>query len=170
MRPYQFCFELHKWLGIALSVVLINVSVTGVLLLVKKQHAWIQPPTRTGHEGAPAEFVSMQVVLEAVRDCNHPDFRGVESIDRVDFRPDKRVYKVTSKTNYAEIQVDAITADVLSASVRRSDWLEQLHDGSLLGAWMHGAVMPAVAVGNVVLTLSGLYLWLGRKVRRRKGE
>ncbi len=170
MKPYRFFFQLHKWLGIALSVILINLSVTGMLLLAKKQHEWIQPATRTGQEGTPADFIGMQAVLGAVRDCNHPDFRDVGSIDRVDFRPDKRVYKVRAKTNYAEIQVDAITADVLSISVRRSDRLEQLHDGSLLGERVHGAVMPAVAVGNILLTLSGLYLWLGRKSRRRKGE
>lgn len=170
MKPYRFFFELHKWLGIGLSVVLINVSITGLLLLEKKQYEWIQPATRTGQTGTAADYVSMQEILGAVWDCNHPDFRDVDSIDRIDFRPGHRVYKVRSKSGYAEIQVDAVTAKVLSVAIRRSDFLERWHDGSLWGAWMHGRIMPTAAVANLVLTLSGLYLWLGRKSRRRRGE
>jgi uncharacterized iron-regulated membrane protein len=169
MRPYRFFFQLHKWLGVVLAVVLVNVSVTGLLLLEKKKVEWIQPATRTGHEGTPTDFVSVQAVLEAVWDCNHPDFRDLDSLDRIDFRPGKRVYKVRSKTNYVEIQVDAVTAEVLSIATRRSDLLEQLHDASLLGDRMHGTIMPTVAVANIVLTLSGLYLWLAPRFRKRRG-
>ena len=61
MRPYKVFRELHKWIGILLSIVLINISVTGLLLLQKKQHEWIQPATRTGQEGTTADLVSMQV-------------------------------------------------------------------------------------------------------------
>jgi uncharacterized iron-regulated membrane protein len=168
MTPYRICWQLHKWIGIVLSVVLVNLSVTGLLLLEKKRYEWIQPATRTGQEGTPAEFVSMQRVLKAVSDCNHPDFPDVDNIDRVDFRPGNRVYKVIAKTNQAEIQVDAVTGHVLSVSTRPSDFLEKLHDGSYLGEWMHAGVMPMVAVGNVLLAISGFYLWLGPKCKKTK--
>ena len=75
MTFYKACWELHKWIGIFLSVVLINLAITGLLLLEKKRFEWIQPGTRTGQAGTPAEFISMQRVLKAVSDCNHPDFR-----------------------------------------------------------------------------------------------
>lgn len=168
MRPYKIVWELHKWIGIVLALILINVSVTGLLLLEKKEHEWIQPVTRTGQEGTTADLIGMQRVLKAVSDCNHPDFQSVEAVDRVDFRPDKRVYKVRSKTHHAEIQVDAITGDVLNIAPRRSDLLEQLHDGSLFGQSMHGKIMPLAAVGNIILVLSGLYLWLAPKIKKRK--
>lgn len=168
MRPYKVFWELHKWIGILLSLILINTSVTGLLLLEKKQYEWIQPATRKGQEGTPADLISMQRVLASVFDCNHPDFKDIEAIDRVDFRPDKRVHKVRSKTHHAEIQVDAITGKVLNVSSRPCDLLEQLHDGSWFGPWMHGKIMPAVALANIVLALSGLYLWLGPKLGRKK--
>jgi len=167
MRPYKIVWELHKWIGIVLALVLVNVSVTGLLLLEKKQYAWIQPPTRKGQAGTTADFISMQRLFRAVLDCNHPDFADVEAIDRVDFRPGKRVYKVRSKTHHAEIQVDAITGDVLSVATRRSDRLEQLHDGSYFGDAMHGKIMPLAAVANIILVLSGLYLWLAPKIKKR---
>lgn len=168
MKSYKVFWELHKWIGVLLSIVLINISVTGLFLLQKKQHEWIQPATRTGQEGATADFVSMQRVFDAVLDCNHPDFPAVSAIDRIDFRPGKRVHKVRSKTRHAEIQIDAVTGKVLNIATRPSDFLEQLHDGSVLGEWMHGKVMPGVAVANIILVVSGLYLWLGPKLKRRR--
>lgn len=168
MKPYKFCWELHKWLGIVLCLILVNISVTGLLLLEKKKVEWIQPGTRKGQQGTPADFISVQAALDSVLDSNHPDFANLDAVDRIDVRPEKRVYKVQSKTNYAEIQVDAVTGDILHAASRRSDWLEQLHDGTLFGTWMHGGIMPLVSVANILLALTGLYLWLGPKFKKKK--
>jgi uncharacterized iron-regulated membrane protein len=168
MKPYKFCWELHKWIGIVLSIVLINISVTGLLLLEKKNCEWIQPATRQGQEGTPADFISVQTALDAVLDCNHPDFPDLDSIDRIDMRPNKRVFKVRSETSYAEIQIDAMTGKILNRGIRNSDMLEQLHDGSLFGDQAHDLLMPTVAVTNIVLALSGLYLWLAPKLKKKK--
>lgn len=168
MTVFKFCWQAHKWIGIALSLILINLSVTGLLLLEKKQYDWIQPATHRGQPGTHADFISMQRVFDAVFACEHPDFVDVNDIDRVDFRPDKRVYKVRSNTHHAEIQVDAVTGQILSTSTRFCDFLEQLHDGSWFGPWKHDIMMPAVAVANVVLAVSGLYLWLGPKLTRKR--
>ncbi len=168
MRPFKFCWELHKWIGIVLSIILINISVTGLLLLEKKNCEWIQPATYKGQEGTVSDFISVQAALDAVLDCNHPDFGDLDAVDRIDMRPSKRVYKVRSKTNYAEIQIDAVTGQILNKGRRNSDMLEQLHDGSLFGDWAHDTLMPLVAVTNIILALSGLYLWLAPKLRKKK--
>jgi uncharacterized iron-regulated membrane protein len=151
-----------------LAAILINLSVTGFLLLEKKQYEWIQPATRKGLEGTVDKYLSMEKLFDAVYSCNHPDFVNLASIDRVDFRPSENVYKVTSKTNHAEIQVCAVSGTILNTAVRRSDFLEGLHDGSFFGEWMHGKVMPVLAISNVILAASGLYLWLGPKLKRKK--
>lgn len=168
MKPYKLCWELHKWIGVVLSLILINISITGLLLLEKKNYEWIQPAIREGQEGSLADFVTIQAAMDTVLECNHPDLANPDAIDRIDIRPGERVYKVLSKTNYAEIQIDAITGQVLNIATRRSDLLEQLHDGSLFGDWIHGKIMPTVAVANIVLALSGLYLWLGPKLKKKK--
>jgi len=168
MTVFKFCWQAHKWIGIALSLILINLSVTGLLLLEKKQYDWIQPATHRGQPGTSDDFITMQRVLDTVFACEHPDFVDVNDIDRVDFRPGKRVYKVRSQNHHAEIQVDAVTGQVLNTSSRLCDFLEQLHDGSWFGPWMHDLMMPAVALANTVLALSGLYLWLGPKFKRKR--
>ncbi len=166
MKPYKIVWEIHKWTGIVAALILINVSVTGLLLLEKKKVNWLQPPTQKGAPGTAADFITIEELYRAVTQIQHPDFLKAADIDRVDLRPDKRVYKVISRHNHAEVQVDAVNGRILSIDVRRSDFLEALHDGNRFGPWMHGLVMPLAAVANILLVLTGLYLWLKRALPR----
>jgi len=171
VKTFKFFLRTHKWTGIILSVLLAMTAVTGFLLLVKKQVAWIQPPTMKGAAGEVEDFITNQRLFEVVLSHGHADFQAMDDIDRVDFRPDKRVFKVRSLHNNAEIQVDAITGDVLSIDVRRSDLIEQIHDGSFFAGWFHDWGMPVVALALLFLVFSGLWLWLEpviRKARRRR--
>jgi uncharacterized iron-regulated membrane protein len=163
---FKFFRETHKWTGIVLAVVFIEMGATGFLLLQKKRFDWIQPPTRTGAPGDVATLITLPEVLAVVLEQGHPDFRDVGDIDRIDFRPAARVHRVHSRHNHSELQVDAVTGEVLSLAPRRSDWLEDLHDGSLLGDWAHAVLLPLTAVILVFLSVSGLYLWLQPIYRR----
>ena len=91
----------------------------------------------------------------------------MDDIDRVDFRPGKRVFKVRSNS-FHEIQIDAVTGAVLQVAYRRSDWLETIHDGSFFAEWWHDWGMPVVSMGLLFLAFSGLWLWLEPKYRRRQ--
>jgi uncharacterized iron-regulated membrane protein len=168
MKPYKFVWEVHKWVGIVSALILVNVSITGLLLLEKKKVAWLQPPTQTGAAGTAADFITIEELMAAVTQIQHPDFPDADAVDRIDLRPAKRIFKVLSKHNHAEVQVDAVNGHILSISLRRSDLLEALHDGSWFGSWMHGWVMPLAAVANLLLVVTGLYLWLRRRHSRRQ--
>ena len=168
MKYYKFNRAVHKWFGIIFAVVFLNLSVTGLLLLEKKNIGWIQPPTQRGSEGGIDEFITNQRLFEIVLGQNHPDFESVEDIDRVDFRPGKRVFKVRSNNNNSEIQVDAVNGEVLSVATRTSDKLEAWHDGSIFGEFVHQVFMPFVAMVTILLTITGLYLWLAPAIKRRK--
>jgi uncharacterized iron-regulated membrane protein len=168
MQTYKFFWKTHKWVGILLSLVFLNVAVSGILLLKKKSFAWIQPPTMTGTEGAVNDFIGTQRLFEIVLSQGNTDFRNMEDIDRVDFRPDKRVFKVQSKHNYAEIQVDAVSGAILSVAGRTSDLLEAVHDGSYYAGWLHAVLMPVAGGGLIFVSLSGLYLSVATWMRRRR--
>lgn len=169
-RRFKFFWSTHKWTGIVLALVLVMIATTGFLLLLKKEFAWIQPPTKKGTEGELAEFITTQRLVAVILEQNHPDFQSLEDIDRVDFRPGKRVHKVRSRHHDAEIQVDAVTGAVLSVAHRPSDLIERIHDGSFFGDWVHDSLMPLVAVGLVFLVFSGLYLWLAPVLRKRRNR
>jgi len=170
MNRYKFFRVTHKWSGIIFAIAFFNIAVSGLLLLEKKNYNWIQPETKHGSLGNTDSFITNQQLFEAVFSQNHEDFQSIDDIDRVDFRPGKRVFKVRSNKNYAEIQVDAMTGNILSVANRRSDLIESLHDGSFFGDFVYQLMMPIVAVMTFYLTLTGLYLWLAPVLKRRRKQ
>lgn len=93
------------------------------------------------------------------------------SIDRMDVRPAKGIVKVNFEQAYWEVQVDGYNGKILSIAQRHSDWIEQLHDGSIVSDSFKLISMHSLGVGLLVLTASGFWLWFGpRKVRKLKKE
>jgi uncharacterized iron-regulated membrane protein len=166
MPGFRWVVLTHRWIGITIGLVLLVSAATGFLLLIKKRAACIQPPTHVGAAGDPEQYRPLHEVYAAVFALGLPQLRSEADIERVDFRPDKRMHKVHSHRDYVEVQVDAVTLQTHGPSVRRSDWIEQLHDGTLVGGWMHDWVMPLVAVSLLALALTGYALWLWPKWRR----
>ena len=158
--------KLHRWGAVAIAVPVAIVIGTGLLLQVKKQVPWVQPPERRGSAEVPT--VSMQQLLDAARGVPQAGVRDWRDVDRVDVRPGKGIAKVTAHSRW-EVQVDLATGAVLQSAYRRSDLIETLHDGS----WFHDAAKLWVFLPSgivlLVLWLTGIYLWwLPVGVRRRR--
>ncbi|MGL4551336.1 MAG: PepSY domain-containing protein [Gemmataceae bacterium] len=168
MRLSVLTRKVHYWAAIVVALPLLVVVVTGLLLQVKKQFTWVQPPERRGTGKEPA--LALPRVLEVCRGVPEAGVGSWADIDRIDVRPSRGLIKVTTKDNW-EVQIDAQTGDVLQVAYRRSDLIEALHDGS----WFHPAVklwvfLPA-GLTLFLLLLTGVYLfWLPivvRATRRR---
>jgi uncharacterized iron-regulated membrane protein len=158
--------KLHRWGAIAIALPVLVVISTGLLLQLKKQLRWVQPAEQRGVDTVPT--VSLERILAASQSVPEAQVRGWADIDRVDLRPAKGMLKVTSMNRW-EIQIDAQSGAVLQSAYRRSDLLEQLHDGS----WFHESAklwlfFPSGVV-LFVLWLTGIWLfWLPHRVRRRR--
>jgi uncharacterized iron-regulated membrane protein len=158
----------HRWGAVLVAAPFLVVVVTGILLQVKKQVPWVQPPTQKGKGKEPT--VTFDAVLAAVKAVPEAEVKGWGDVDRVDVRPKDGVAKVTCKNRY-EVQVDFQTGEVVQAAYRRSDWIESLHDGS----GFHDAVklwvfLPAAGV-VLGLWATGMYLFalpLWVKWRRKR--
>ncbi len=100
--------------------------VTGIILQLKKDVAWVQPPTAKGQGEVP--MLSFPEILEDVAAVPESDVTTWGDVDRLDVRPGKGVVKVRCNNRW-EIQLDAETADVLNIAYRRSDVIEAIHDG-----------------------------------------
>lgn len=170
MNTFRFFWNTHKWVGIGIAAFLAVTATTGFLLLIKKEVAWIQPPTREGKPGNLQSFLSLSDAWRQIEAADHPDFQHADDIDRIDVRPDKRIYKVRSKHNHSEMQVDAVSGEILSTATRRSDWIENIHDGSWLGGAVHDYVMPLVAICVLFMVFSGLWIWLTPVLKRRRRD
>lgn len=167
MKPSVLIRKLHSWSSIAVALPVLLVIATGILLQVKKQWSWVQPPEMRGSVTAPA--IGFDEVLASIVAVPALGARGWEDIQRIDVRPGKGIAKVSLHGGY-EVQVDLGNAHVLHAAYRRSDLIESLHDGSFFaGDWSKlGLFLPA---GLVLLFLwaSGVWLFvLPLVVRRRK--
>ncbi len=148
--------KLHRWGALICAIPLLLVIVTGLLLQVKKQVAWIQPPTVNGAGDIPA--ISFEQVLVASRGVPEAGIESWADIDRLDVRPAKGVVKVRSKSSW-ELQIDLETSKVLASNYRRSDFIESLHDGS----WFNDGAKLWVFLPNGLILLglwfTGAYLW-----------
>ncbi|MBX3399059.1 MAG: PepSY domain-containing protein [Gemmataceae bacterium] len=146
----------HRWGAIVVAVPFLVVIATGILLQLKKEIPWVQPPTQRGAGKAPA--IAFDAILAAARSIPEAGIEGWGDIDRIDVQPSRGLAKVTSKTRW-EVQVDLKTGDVLHSAYRRSDLIESLHDGS----WFHDAaklyVFLPVAVVVFGLWATGIYLF-----------
>lgn len=172
MTTFRLLWQIHKWTGITIGVLVLVSSITGVLLLVKKNYAWLQPPTQVGTAGPVDAIRPIHEIYAAVFALELPQLRSEDDVSRIDFRPGKRVFKVRSKHDDLEVQVDAISLKTWEPATRRSDVLERIHDGQWLGAWAHGLLMPMFGLAMVVLTITGylLWIWPGLVKRRKRVE
>jgi uncharacterized iron-regulated membrane protein len=158
--------KLHYWLAIVVAAPAILVFGTGLLLQLKKQLPWVQPPEQRGVATIPT--IPLERILEICAGLPDVEVRTWDDINRIDLRPGRGLMKVLTKTSW-EVQIDAQTGTVLQVAYRRSDLIESLHDGSWFHDWVKlGLVLPAGVI-LVVLWLTGLYLfWLPIVVRRRR--
>ncbi|MEZ6196849.1 MAG: PepSY-associated TM helix domain-containing protein [Planctomycetota bacterium] len=160
--------KLHRWGAIVGALPLLLVVGTGILLLLKKDLAWIQPPTKRGAATAPT--LGLDELLAAATTASEAGIQGWEDVDRVDVRPGRGLAKFQSRTSW-EVQVDTATAEVLSVAYRRSDLIESLHDGSFFHERAKLAVFLPHGILLLALWASGLWLFfLPYAARRRRAR
>jgi len=146
----------HKWASIIVGIPLLIILVTGILLLVKKEFSYLQPTSAKGSNNVPS--ISFDVILKQAKTVEKAQVETWDSIDRLDVRPSKGIIKIRTNTQW-EIQLDSTTAEILHVDYRRSDTIEQIHDGTY---WHKNAnLWLSLPVGIVLLliSLTGLYLF-----------
>ncbi len=166
IRGYR---KVHKWIGLVLATFLVLSALTGILLGWKKNIELLQPSTQSGVDNEvssyrPVEELADKALL-AVDSLGLTD----DNLDRIEYRPTKGIAKVIFDTGSWEVQVDATNLEVLSVAKRHSDWIEQIHDGSIVSDLFKLISMNILGIGLTFLTLTGLWLWFGpKKLRNMK--
>ena len=150
-----------------IAVPLVVVIISGILLQLKKQLPYVQPVEQSGIVHEPV--VTPAGYLEAINAAKQDGDVTWKDVQRVDIRPSKGIAKVILKSD-VEYQIDLGTGHILQREIRRSDFIESLHDGSFFAGDISklGVFLPA-AIGLLVLCLSGIYMfWLPIIVKLRK--
>lgn len=165
MRFHIFNRKFHYWAAGIVALPALLVFCSGLLLQVKKQVPWVQPPEQRATAGVPA--LALTEVLERARAVPGLNISSWQDIERVDLRPARNLIKITTRERY-EIQMDATTGAVLQVAQRRSDWIESLHDGSWFGDWAKSWIFLPIAITLLLVLLSGLWLFWHKILQRRK--
>lgn len=112
-----------------------------------------------------------KIAASALVDFMHPD--SVPALDRIDVRPEKGIAKFIFGRQM-EVQIDGATGEVLHIGKRHSDWIEDLHDGSLFDDLLKIEGEP-IKVGYTLVSglallgfcFTGVWLWYGPKFLKK---
>ena len=158
----------HYWIALACALPVLIIVCSGGMLLLKKEIAWIQPPSaKVDTDGVPK--ISFETILQAAKSVPQAGIHGWEGIDRLDVRPGKGIIKVRGKNNW-EVQVDHSTGEVLKSAYRRSDIIESIHDGSFFHE--HAKLWVFLPSGFLLLLLwiTGVYLFIITEIGKRRSR
>ncbi|MCL4846379.1 MAG: PepSY domain-containing protein [Acidobacteria bacterium] len=159
--------RVHHWAAAAVALPMAVVIVTGLLLQVKKQVAWVQPAEYRGSGLHPD--LSFADLLDRVQAIEGLGVSGWADVQRLDVRPDRGVAKIILRNRW-EVQVDLGTGDILQTAYRRSDLIESLHDGSFFGGdWVKLGVFLPTGLVFLLMWLTGLRMfWVPFMAKRRR--
>ncbi|MEM0928022.1 MAG: PepSY-associated TM helix domain-containing protein [Pseudomonadota bacterium] len=158
MKPQKLIRQIHHWASPLIMLPLGLVVVTGLMLMLKKDVGWIQPPTARGEAPSAMPSQSFEELFIVAQQIDELELRSWDDLARVDVKPDKGVVKFIAANNW-EAQIDTSNGDVLQVAYRRSDLIESLHDGSFFAGWTKKGVFLPSGIALFVMWGTGIYLF-----------
>ncbi|HAH57663.1 MAG: PepSY-associated TM helix domain-containing protein [Lentimicrobiaceae bacterium] len=171
--------KIHRITGLSLLVFLLIISGTGILLGWKKHSSGvILSKSYSGTTADLKKWLPLDSLhtsaCNILRDSVSPEWST--ELDRIDIRKDKGMVKFIFKRHFTGIQLDGATGRLLHIEVRRSDFIEKMHDGSILDHYFNTGnelikliYTSIMGLSLLVFTLTGFWLWYGPK-RMRSGN
>ena len=170
MKPQVLLCKIHHWGSLFIMVQMGLIIGAGLLLMLKKEISWIQPPTEKGTQSAALPALGMDALFAIASDIPELDVTDWSALARVDVKPGKGIVKFVAENNW-EAQIDTHTGEVLGVAFRRSDIIESLHDGSFFADWVKLYIFFPSGLILFVLWGTGIYLFfLPHWKRWRRGR
>ncbi len=151
-------------------------AITGILLGWKKNsYDYILPNNRQGTSTDLKNWLPLDS-LENIAKQSLTDFSAEleTTISRIDIKPDQGIVKFIFENHYWGIQLDGASAEVMHIGKRRSDLLEQLHDGSFLDQFFDTKFSffklfftSIMGFSLILFGLSGFWIWYGPQKMRK---
>jgi uncharacterized iron-regulated membrane protein len=172
--------KIHRIVGISLFFLFFFISITGILLGWKKHSGELL--LAKSHQGTTANlrnWMSIDSLNNIASNILHDSISSDLStqIDRIDIRKEKGMVKFIYENHYWGIQLDGATGKLLNISTRRSDFIENIHDGSIFDTYLgtsNGQIKlvytSIMGLALLTFTITGFWLWYGPKRIRQKGR
>lgn len=169
--------KIHRITGLILLIFIVVISTTGILLGWKKHSAGALL-------SAPMEGISFDLSDWLPIDSLHSNACKIlhdsisaelsAEIERIDIRKEKGIVKFIFKDHFTGIQLDGATGKLLHVEVRRSDFIEKIHDGSILDYYFNTPneqikliYTSLMGLAFLLFTITGIWIWYGPKRMKR---
>jgi uncharacterized iron-regulated membrane protein len=175
LRTYR---KVHRLTGAFLFVFFFIIALTGVFLGWKKHSGGILLPQ--SYKGSSTDLKTWQpldelnnIATQILKDSIDPNLSA--KLSRIDIRKRKGILKFIYKEHHWEIQLDGATGAVLNIGRRHSDWIENVHDGSIVDGmlgiskgWFKLFYTTVMGFALLLFTITGFWLWYGPKRMRKE--
>lgn len=175
----RYTRKIHRVTGISLLLLFFIVALSALLLGLKKHSGGlIRPETAVGSSTDLQEWISLDS-LHSIASYTIKDTLQIKeayAVDRIDVRKSDGIVKFNFKEDYLGLQLDGATGEVLQFGTRRSDFIEGIHDGSVVDDYfglrgiftmLYSTVM---SLALLLFTITGFWLWLGpKRMKKQKG-
>jgi len=150
LRMKSWLLKYHYWLGWIVIIPWAFVISTGLLLQVRYEVPWVMPTIQQGQGNVPQ--IEFAQVLETAQQLPEYGVQEWKDVWRVYVYPNRGITTIRAK-NRQEFQIDSATGKVLQVATRRTDWLENIHEGKWngLNLWLF---LP-VHILSLILWLTG---------------
>ena len=173
IRLRRTWFQIHKWLGITLAILVIPISLTGAALV---WHDWLDEqvnpqrfPAVTAPLLEPGEYAAAAAKIarpgEQVRVIGLPDKKGAVQVTLTKPLPDGR------RQTFSRAWLDPRTGQLIERAGNREGVLSVLHvlHGSLMVPGVGRKIVGLIGVAMLLSSLTGLWLWWPLKGSVRRG-
>jgi uncharacterized iron-regulated membrane protein len=170
--------KIHRTTGVALFIFFFIVAVTGLLLGWKKHSGGLLlVDTARGSSADLRQWLSLDSLHKnaCLILADSVDARLSNEVDRIDVRKEKGSVKFIFANHYTGIQLDGVTGKLLVIEERRADFIENIHDGSILDLYFktnNGQIKliytTVIGLALLIFTITGFWLWYGPKRMRQR--
>ncbi|MBK6888795.1 MAG: PepSY domain-containing protein [Sphingobacteriales bacterium] len=170
--------KIHRITGACLFVFFFFIAVTGILLGWKKHSGgYILSKSYQGTSTNLKDWLPIDSLHTIACQTLHGSVSKDLSLelDRIDIRKNKGMVKFVFSDHYWGVQLDGATGKLLHLERRRSDFIEKIHDGSILDHYAgtnSGQIKliytSVMGVALLIFTVTGFWLWYGPKRMRKK--
>ncbi len=170
--------KIHRVTGASLFVFFFFISITGLLLGWKKHSGGvILSKSYQGTSTDLKDWLPIDSLHKNACAYLHDSISKDLSLDleRIDIRKDKGMVKFVFAKHFWSIQLDGSTGKLLHVERRRADYIEKIHDGSILDYYFdtsYGQIKliytTIMGLALLTFTITGFWLWYGPKRMRVK--
>jgi uncharacterized iron-regulated membrane protein len=175
--------RVHRATGALLFVFFFVISLSGILLGWKKNsNGLILAKSHVGTSTVLKDWLPLDSLHTIACSLLHTrvDNKLSLDLDRIDIRKDKGMVKFVFTDSFWGLQLDGVTGELLHIERRRADFIEKLHDGSILDYLFrttNGQIKlvytSVTGLALLLFTVTGFWLWYGpkrlRKSRKKTG-